>query len=89
MDEKQPDSEAEKEEVFDYIEKNITYCSIDQRRTILCKIIETIGTGRIQISADSSNIYMDDMPLALLKELKAMIEKMNEDDRIDFSEIGL
>lgn len=79
--------EREKEAIFEYIDKNIKLCTLEERTAILTKIISAIGKSCIQITADSSNIFLDDMPLSLLNDIKIHIEEVNKSNRIDFSDI--
>jgi hypothetical protein len=78
----------EKDLLFDYIDKHIKLCTLEERIIILTKIISAIGKNRIQVTADSSNIFLDDMPISLLQDIKNYIEEGNIKNKIDFSEIG-
>ena len=82
------DTEREKEKVFEYIDKNIKLCTLEEKTHILTKIISNIGKSRIQITADSSNIFLDDMTLTLLQDIKTYIEEVNEKNKIDFSDLN-
>lgn len=82
-------SDKEKEKVFDYIDKYIKLCTLEEKTIILTKIISKIGKNCIQVTSDSSNIYLDDMPLNLLQEIKDYMEEGNNRNRIDFSDIDI
>lgn len=85
----QSTNEKEKERLFDYIDKHIKLCTLEDKTIILTKIISKIGKSCVQVTSDSSNIFLDDMPLALLQDIKEYIEEGNNKNRIDFSDIGL
>lgn len=80
--------DREKEKLFDYIDKNIDLCGLENKVAILTKIITEIGVSKIQITADSSNIFLDDLSLNLLKDIKKFIEDENIKNKIDFSDIN-
>jgi len=79
--------EREKEKLFEYIDKNIKLCTLEEKTYILTKIISCIGKSCIQVTADSSNIFLDDMPLTLLQDIKQYIEDGNAKNKIDFSDL--
>lgn len=79
--------EREKEKYFEYIDKNIQLCTLEEKTHILTQIISSIGKSCIQITADSSNIFLDDMPLSLLQNIKTYIEEGNTKNKIDFSDL--
>ncbi len=80
--------EREKEKLFKDIDKNINLCSLDDRVIILTKIISEIGLTKIQVSADGSNIFLSDLPLNLLKDIKIFIDEGLTKNKIDFSDIS-
>ncbi len=79
--------EREKEKLFEYINKNINLCDLGNKVTILTKIISEIGISKVQETADGSNIFLDDLSLNLLKDIKKFIEEENTKNLIDFSDI--
>jgi hypothetical protein len=81
-------NEREKEKLFEYIDKNIKLCTLEEKTHILTQIISSIGKSCIQVTADSSNIFLDDMPLTLLQEIKTYIEDGNIKNKIDFSDLN-
>lgn len=88
MDQQKPlNEEREKEKIFEYIDKNINLCNLEDKVTILTKIISEIGLSKIQVTADSSNMFLDDLSLNLLKDIKKFIEEGNIKNKIDFSDI--
>jgi hypothetical protein len=80
--------EREKQKLFEYIDKNINLCNLDDKINILTKIISEIGLSKIQVASDGSNIFLDDLPLNLLKDIKKFIEEGNIKNKIDFSDIN-
>lgn len=91
-DENKPNTankENNKEYFFDYIDKHINLCTLEERTNILIKIVARIGPSHIQETSDSSNVFLDDLPIKLLKEVKEYIEERNDVNRIDFSDIGI
>jgi hypothetical protein len=80
--------EKEKQKLFEYIDKNINLCNLDDKINILTKIISEIGLSKIQVASDGSNIFLDDLPLNLLKDIKKFIEEGNIKNKIDFSDIN-
>lgn len=82
-------SEKEKDKMFEYIDKHIKLCTLEEKTTILTKIIAQVGKSCVHVTSDSSNIYLDDMPIALLQEIRDFIESVNNRNRIDFSDIGI
>ena len=75
-------SERDKEKLFEYIDKHIKLCTLEEKTIILTKIISKIGKGCVQVTSDSSNIFLDDMPITLLQEIKEYIEDGNNKNRI-------
>jgi hypothetical protein len=80
--------DRDKEKLFEYIDKNINLCTFEEKSWVLTKIISSIGRSNIQITADSSNIFLDDMSLELLQVIKTYIDDGNTKNKIDFSDIS-
>ena len=80
--------DREKEKYFEYIDKNINLCNLEDKVSILTKIISELGRSKIQVTADGSNIFLDDLPLNLLKDIKKFIEEGIIKNKIDFSDIN-
>lgn len=82
------DGDKEKDKMFEYIDKHIKLCTLEEKTTILTKIIAHIGKSCVHVTSDSSNIYLDDIPIVLLREIRDFIENVNNKNKIDFSDIG-
>ena len=83
------DQEKEKDKFFEYIDKHINLCTFEERTAILTKIMARLGKTCVQETSDGSNIFLNDIPIELVREIKDFIHDGNAKNRIDFSDIGV